>query len=148
VPLAERFWDYVRVTDGCWPWTGGAYPNGYGKTSDSGKHVLAHRASYTLHVGPIPDGAHIMHRCDNRLCVRPDHLVPGSQADNMADMVAKGRDNPRRGETAGRAKVTDKQVREIRSLTIPRGTYYRDLAPKYGITPTQFGRIRRGQSRA
>lgn len=93
-PPLERFWPKVQKTDCCWEWTGYVMPNGYG-TFGRGRaiegKVYAHRFAYEALVGPIPVGQHVCHRCDNRRCVRPDHLFLGTQRDNMRDMVAKGR---------------------------------------------------------
>lgn len=92
----ERFFNKVLRTAGCWLWTGAAKGrNGYGHMNVAGAYVSAHRLSYELHIGPIADGLHIMHTCDNRRCVNPAHLVAGTQQDNNADMVAKGRHRPR-----------------------------------------------------
>jgi hypothetical protein len=75
----------------CWEFQGCLLPNGYGKLGREGKTWLAHRYAYSQAVGPIPDGLHVMHRCDNRRCVNPEHLFVGSRVDNMQDMIAKGR---------------------------------------------------------
>jgi hypothetical protein len=95
-PLAERFWERVKKGAGCWLWTGYRMPNGYGRMgaggwSKNGGSLLAHRVSYELHKGSIPDGICVMHSCDNPRCVNPAHLSLGSQADNMADKARKGR---------------------------------------------------------
>jgi len=92
-PAEERFWRQVQKdVDGCWLWTGRPV-QGYGRfrPSSRGTKIGAHRYSWELHVGPIPDGLDVCHRCDVPLCIRPDHLFLGTHADNMADMVAKGR---------------------------------------------------------
>lgn len=95
-PLAERFWEKVDRTttpDGCWIWTGCRHRPGYGRIGlDGGRKVAqAHRVAYELQVGPIPPGLHVCHTCDNPPCVRGDHLFVGTNADNVADKVRKGR---------------------------------------------------------
>ncbi len=89
--IKPRFWAKVRVTPGCWEWTGAKTHFGYGKMMIAGKVVRAHRVSYELHVGAIPSELLIRHRCDNPACVNPDHLEPGTQADNIQDMMERGR---------------------------------------------------------
>lgn len=75
----------------CWEWIGNKSQNGYGQFSSRYFSTLAHRASWEIFVGPIPDGLYICHRCDNKSCVNPEHLFLGTQHDNMLDMVQKGR---------------------------------------------------------
>lgn len=77
---------------GCWLWVGSTIPDGYGYFSvATNKNIGAHRVSWLLYRGSIPDGAHVLHRCDNPPCVNPDHLFLGDHAANVADRVAKGR---------------------------------------------------------
>lgn len=87
----------VNKDTGCWNWTGHTYANGYGVLKVFGKDVSAHRYSYELHKGPIPGGMEILHSCDVRNCVNPDHLVAGTHKENMADAASRGR--IRRGRT-------------------------------------------------
>lgn len=87
---ADRFWQKVRKSDGCWEWTARVSPEGYGEFWDD-RNVRAHRFSWSLVNGPIPDGLMVCHRCDNPRCVRPDHLFLGTNRENIRDMMAKGR---------------------------------------------------------
>ncbi len=87
----ERFWSKVEKSPDCWLWKA-ATASGYGTfRGPDGLMIGAHRMSYILAYGAIPDGLQVLHTCDNKLCVRPDHLFLGTHQDNMDDMLAKGR---------------------------------------------------------
>jgi hypothetical protein len=88
---AARFWAKVAKGDGCWLWTASVFENGYGLFHCDERNVKAHRFAYELCVGPIPEGLEVRHRCDVPRCVNPDHLEVGTHAENMADMVRRGR---------------------------------------------------------
>lgn len=128
--LQERFWQKVRKTDNCWLWEGATLPNGYGQFNDEDKLSYAHRVSYRLTYGLIPEGKLVCHRCDVRNCVNPAHLFLGSHSDNMQDAVAKGR--AARGTRQGLAKLTEDNVRTIRSST---ESCYK-LAKKFSVSHT------------
>lgn len=103
------FWERVMKSDGCWEWTGPRNPDGYGKVSSL---VKAHRLSWEMCNGVVPSGLHVLHTCDNRACVRPDHLFLGTHQDNMRDREAKGRGI--RGERVGIARFNEISIRRIR----------------------------------
>ena len=109
--LADRLAAKTTRVDGCWRWTGSKTPKGYGYIRGDARDsalLLVHRVSWMLNNGPVPEGLCVLHSCDVRDCVRPDHLFLGTNQDNSSDMVAKGR-SPR-GERHGAAKLTDDNV--------------------------------------
>jgi len=114
----ERFsTKYNKVASGCWEWTGGLNPDGYGYMRVDGKMVGVHRLSYSMYNSEgIPSGLCVMHKCDNPSCVNPDHLSLGTHKDNMDDRGAKGRSSGGSlpGEQAHNSILTDIGVRVIR----------------------------------
>lgn len=124
------YWTRVNKTESCWLWTGAKTSAGYGDVVFQRKHILAHRFSWALQNGEIPKGLLALHRCDTPLCVRPDHLFLGTDADNCADAMAKGRAN-----RVTRAKLTPDQVREIRAAYSYKGGVSNsyELAAKYNV---------------
>ena len=138
----RRFWSKVqRKAAGCWEWT--AYTNacGYGTLMVNRRGTLAHRFSYELHREPIPEGLCVCHHCDNPSCVNPEHLFLGTPADNVADMVAKNRQQRLRGEKSGFVKLGREDVLAIREEYAEGNVYQKDLARKHGIAQQQVSRI-------
>lgn len=160
-PLAERFWEKVRKAEGCWEWTAFRMRNGYGTIgyeTKPGRKWFAHRVSWLLHYGPIPDGMFVCHHCDNRRCVNPGHLFLGSARDNYLDAVAKGRMRvgggggsraswPRpRGEARGNAKLTWASADEIRERYASGAASQRELAQLYGVGRNAIRQVLAGET--
>lgn len=158
----DRFWAKVSksgpvmpgMTSRCWAWTGATQKSGYGRIrTASGKLDGAHRVSWSMHNGLIPEGKLVLHKCDNPACVRPNHLYLGTYRDNAQDMAAKGRSwfqlhpeaiaAPKFGLDNPAAKLTQKQVNEIRASRLTQKV----LAETYGVGQAQICRIRNHQQR-
>ena len=139
VPVVDRFWKYVDIKgiNDCWEWRGDMYSNGYGRMYVEGKTVSAHRLSFKLNTGCIPDGLCVLHRCDNRACVNPLHLFLGTKRDNTLDCISKGRfghEGKCMGEANAHHKLTEKDVDAIREARRIRSMTNQELATKYGVT--------------
>jgi hypothetical protein len=140
--LTERFWSKVDRKDqgDCWPWLGWRDGDGYGQISiggAKGRRIRATAAAWLLTYGEMPTNQ-VLHRCDNPSCVNASHLFLGTQADNMRDMVAKGRKYLMRGRLNRRAKLNDASVRAIRSSTLSNGV----LASAFGVSPSVISEVR------
>lgn len=133
----------VNEQTGCWEWQKNIQMNGYGHMKHSGKTRSAHRISYEMHHGEIPIGAYVLHRCDNRRCVKPDHLYLGTAKDNALDMKAKRRHS--HGEQSTSSKVTEAQVLEMYEL-FDGGMGSIRVSRKFDICTTQAWHIKTGKS--
>ena len=145
--LETRFWDKVVKGESCWEWTATKNHKGYGRIY-IGKYPnnmpmveAAHRVAWTLFNGPIPATIQVLHKCDNRSCVNPNHLFLGTNADNNADMMKKGRNRHLRGSENGRAKLTEREVLSIRSRYSNGNISLRSLAQEYGVNYTHISGI-------
>lgn len=132
----KDFWSRFGgpVTDECWVWPGYIRFDGYGEVRTGAARWLTHRLAWTLANGPIPDGMFVCHKCDSPPCCNPDHLFIGTNADNIADMIAKGRTCT--GSKHGNSKLTEDQVLEIRSV-------YRRGIPNNASPTSQGGLAKR-----
>ena len=132
----KRFWDKVEKTETCWNWTGALSSNGHGRFNLDGKLVSPHRLSYEMAHGKISVGLNVCHHCDNRRCVKPDHLFLGTQSDNMKDAHKKGR-----VRVINRSTKLDRQAaQDIRSGNAI-GMSQRELAKAFKISRSQVRRI-------
>jgi hypothetical protein len=136
----ERFMSHVSIGFNCWEWIGSKYNNGYGTVRSNKIQMPAHRRAWILFKGHIPKGFHVLHSCDNKSCVRPEHLWLGTRSDNMKDCVKKGRwGSGTFGDRNGRAKLSWQDVVQIRSL-YPIFTS-RILASKFNVSQSTIQRI-------
>lgn len=166
IPVERRFWPKVDKNGPlsascpelgpCWVWTSKIHSHGYGLIGIGDtpqKYLYAHRISYEMAIGPIPEDMEVCHRCDNPPCVRPSHLYLGTHAENMRDASLTGRfqtgdqhwsrrmpGRMPRGERKHNAKLTDDDVREIRRLCSA-GLSQRAIAAQFGVTQSIVSEI-------
>jgi hypothetical protein len=144
--LADHFDSNYSIDQqsGCWLWN--RHTNGgYGVVKIDKKTIKAHRYSYQRHFGDIPEGLVVMHSCDTPRCVNPDHLILGSQADNIRDMAAKGRHRGARGVANGRCKLTPEDVATIRGL-VASGRTRASVAMDFSVSRSLVSQIALGQA--
>lgn len=145
--IREIFWSLVKIVDekDCWLWQGKIMSHGYGRIDINKKSVLAHRVSWILTYGDIPidnsyHGICVLHKCDNRLCVNPNHLFLGTQNDNMKDVAKK-----KRGNANAQKKLSEEKVKEIRQKLINKETT-RQIAKEFGVSHNAIWLIKKGIS--
>lgn len=132
-PAQKQLKNYRVDQNGCWLWLGSVGKDGYGRLTIRNRSHSAHRQSYLVHVGNIGPGLCACHRCDVRLCINPEHLFLGTQADNNADMDSKGRRRIVRGERRGNTKLTDAEVQRLRSMDFSRWGALTEEARRMGL---------------
>lgn len=148
--LAKRLANGLAVApDGqCWEWMRVRNQYGYGQLRVSGRMVLAHRLAYQLGVGPIPDGMHVLHQCDNPCCINPAHLSLGTRSQNMKECSERGRARipkpVKLGEENGAAKLHEVDVRSIRRLLDSAWTQ-RAIAERFGVSQQTIANIKSGK---
>jgi hypothetical protein len=159
--FADRFWAKVEQSNDCWEWRGARGAEGYGQMRlakrGAGSSVRAHRVAWELRNGAVPDGLSVLHSCDNRGCVRPDHLFLGTRADNNRDRDLKGRaakgarhgthttPESYRGERQWRAKLTSDDVLRIRSR-FAGGATKLGLSREFGVSRRTVRSILSGEN--
>jgi hypothetical protein len=144
-PIAERLLAKTVKTDGCWLWTGAKNRFGHGSIMcDRNVHknrfqIFAHRASWEIHVGSIPEGMCVLHRCDVPACVNPEHLFLGTKQDNSDDMKQKGRQ--KKGSLLPQSKLTETDVMNIRQSPLTQ----KELGNMYGVSQATISFAKNGK---
>jgi transposase len=142
-PMIEKLNERSKLNTetGCIEWTACKTKAGYGQLSVDRKMMFTHRLSYEANIGPIPEGLHVLHSCDNPCCINPDHLRVGTPADNAQDKIDRGR--ILLGEKHGGAKITENDVIEILRLN-EFGVSKKDLARAFGVSASSISLIVKG----
>lgn len=147
-PTTERFWAKVEKhgPDECWNWTGArqGLRREYGAFTLNGVRMGAHRASWTMHNGPVPEGLEVCHKCDNGLCVNPAHLWLGTHLDNMMDKIGKNRHNNPRGSNNTASKLVESDIPKILKLR-EQGLSHRKISKHFGVSYTVIRLVLRGE---
>jgi len=139
----------VNPKTGCLEFTGYRDKKGYGRIQVAGSGRCTHRVSWQAHNGPIPESidgkdACVLHKCDNPPCINPDHLFLGSNDDNMADMIKKGRGADTRGVKNGRAKLNEFQVRVIKRLFNHKSMTQKEAGDIFGVSVSSIAKVKSG----
>lgn len=130
--LLKRGW---QVEDnGCWTWLGSRFGNGYGRITLTTGGVGVHRLAYEAWVGEIPEGLLIRHRCDNKICMNPNHLELGTNRDNYSDMVERHRRNAPKGDNHYATKIDTQKARKVYSMWLSGDYKMRELAKLFSVS--------------
>ena len=137
--MEERILAGSRIDEatGCIEWQGALHHSGYGVITVEGKAKRVHRVAYEVAYGSIPNGLLLRHTCNNKICCNPAHLIPGTHAENMKDMIEAG--HSLKGEMHHKAKLTEADVLNIRADSRPQ----REIAKHYGVSQGTIGFIKR-----
>jgi len=149
IDYVRSFWIKVdkKSDDECWEWKASFFRgNGYGLFWYNGKKISAHRFSYFIHNGEIPNGLYVCHHCDNHKCVNPKHLFLGTALDNERDKMSKsrqasGKKNGQAGTKAWSNKLSEKDIIDIRNIYASKQMSQKDLSIKYGVANGTISRI-------
>jgi hypothetical protein len=167
--VLAKFWSNVNkygpivpyVGTPCWVWTGRKIRKGYGHISSKKKTLIVHRFSWLIHNGPIVNGLHVLHMCDVRNCVNPEHLYLGTEKENARDREIRGRGNHATGDRSGfrkhpelrlfgeknpATKLTSDIVLDVYNEYRKGNTTHKELSMKFGITMSTIGRITRAET--
>jgi hypothetical protein len=134
--------NYIVSDSGCWEWKGTLNAKGYGRITSQGRRMYAHRYSWIVHRGDIPDGLCVLHDCDNAMCVNPDHLHLGTKEDNNREMAERNRSQS--GSSRYNAKLDEGKVREIRTRYSTGTVSQHALARDYGVSAMAINRAING----
>ncbi len=139
--LKQRLLSRIILTQtDCWWYTGAKDSWGYGNLNYQGRQIGAHRASWLAHNGPITNGLHVLHTCDNRGCINPEHLYLGTHQDNMKDRDTRG------NNYSGMTRLTETEVREIKKLLATTGRTLEDIGNQFLVTKHAIYDIKSGRT--